>query len=284
MTKIVSGAKRAPHLLSSQIPKRGKRVESYSDIKNALVRGIMDDNDRATAETLVPAFREWVLLTKGKCLGRNVNPTCLEYTHKISSVNGYYMKHLNSQADHVVPYNRGGSTKPGNMVALCSPCNNRKGNGPVEDFLADDPKSLQLVKRFARRHGFVPMSVAYYEATVAKVDAILAGVDFSYILFNSENIPGDHALIPDLWGDQARVIEHIIAENVVGSERAHVVRHLRGLMTHAYARYAKGGKIELTAEKRHKVIEAYLKAVPKSASEVKRAKRAARYWNAYFGG
>jgi 5-methylcytosine-specific restriction endonuclease McrA len=48
--------------------------------------------------------------------------------------------------DHVVPRSRGGSNRVSNLVPACIRCNEAKGNRPVEEFLARDPKRLAAIK------------------------------------------------------------------------------------------------------------------------------------------
>ena len=51
------------------------------------------------------------------------------------------------EVEHVVPRSRGGTNRPDNLTASCVPCNQRKGNIPVELFLADDPGRLTRIMR-----------------------------------------------------------------------------------------------------------------------------------------
>ena len=48
--------------------------------------------------------------------------------------------------DHVVASSNGGSDRPSNLICSCVRCNQRKGNKPVEVFLADRPEVLQAIK------------------------------------------------------------------------------------------------------------------------------------------
>lgn len=54
------------------------------------------------------------------------------------------------EIDHIHPKSRGGSDRVNNLTLACRPCNQAKGNQPVEAFLADDPKRLQRIKGQAR--------------------------------------------------------------------------------------------------------------------------------------
>jgi 5-methylcytosine-specific restriction endonuclease McrA len=57
----------------------------------------------------------------GKCLG----------------CNGVFDAFLLPVGDHMVPWAEGGRTIQSNCVALCHPCNSKKGTQPLNEFLAD---------------------------------------------------------------------------------------------------------------------------------------------------
>jgi hypothetical protein len=50
------------------------------------------------------------------------------------------------ELDHVMPRSRGGSDRVSNLVASCRPCNERKGNLPVEEFLRGRPAELSRIQ------------------------------------------------------------------------------------------------------------------------------------------
>lgn len=54
------------------------------------------------------------------------------------------------EVDHVHPRSKGGSDRLANLVIACRPCNEAKGNQPIEVFLADRPEVLARVQ--AQRH------------------------------------------------------------------------------------------------------------------------------------
>lgn len=49
--------------------------------------------------------------------------------------------------DHVVPRSAGGATNIRNLVWSCQPCNQRKGERPVREFLRENPERLDRVLR-----------------------------------------------------------------------------------------------------------------------------------------
>ena len=54
------------------------------------------------------------------------------------------------QIDHIQSRSRGGSDRVANLTLACEACNQRKGNQPVEDFLAKLPDRLAKIKRQAK--------------------------------------------------------------------------------------------------------------------------------------
>jgi len=56
----------------------------------------------------------------------------------------------NATLDHVIPLSRGGSHQPGNLVAACHACNQRKGSLLPTEFFARYPAAGQNFMRYAR--------------------------------------------------------------------------------------------------------------------------------------
>jgi 5-methylcytosine-specific restriction endonuclease McrA len=54
------------------------------------------------------------------------------------------------QVEHIVPRSNGGTDRVSNLTLACAPCNRRKGNRPVEDFLKKDPERLKRIKAQAK--------------------------------------------------------------------------------------------------------------------------------------
>lgn len=49
------------------------------------------------------------------------------------------IKHVPLQVEHIVPRSKGGSNRVSNLCLACEPCNQKKGNTDVRDFLSDLP-------------------------------------------------------------------------------------------------------------------------------------------------
>lgn len=56
----------------------------------------------------------------------------------------------NATLDHVIPLSRGGSHHPGNLVAACQSCNQRKGSLLPTEFFARYPVAGHNFMRYAR--------------------------------------------------------------------------------------------------------------------------------------
>ena len=54
------------------------------------------------------------------------------------------------QVEHIVPRSKGGTDRVSDLTLACEPCNRRKGNRPVEDFLKKKPEVLERIKRQAK--------------------------------------------------------------------------------------------------------------------------------------
>src|SRR5271165_2645150 len=54
------------------------------------------------------------------------------------------------QVEHIVPRSKGGTDRVSNLTLACVPCNTRKGNTPVEDFLKRKPEVLERIRRQAK--------------------------------------------------------------------------------------------------------------------------------------
>ncbi len=55
------------------------------------------------------------------------------------------------EVEHIRPKSRGGSNRVSNLTLSCVPCNIKKGNRPVEEFLAQDPARLNKLLAQAKQ-------------------------------------------------------------------------------------------------------------------------------------
>jgi len=54
------------------------------------------------------------------------------------------------EIEHIIPKSKGGSNRISNLTLACVPCNQKKGNQPVEDFLRGRPELLKRIKARAK--------------------------------------------------------------------------------------------------------------------------------------
>jgi hypothetical protein len=54
------------------------------------------------------------------------------------------------QVEHIRPKGRGGTDRVSNLTLACGPCNQRKGNRPIEEFLEGKPDLLAKIRRQAK--------------------------------------------------------------------------------------------------------------------------------------
>ena len=59
-------------------------------------------------------------------------------------------KHVPLEVEHITPKSKGGSNRVSNLTLACRPCNERKGNKPIEEFLKRKPDVLKRIKAQAK--------------------------------------------------------------------------------------------------------------------------------------
>ncbi|MEA3642750.1 MAG: RNA-guided endonuclease IscB, partial [Lamprobacter sp.] len=78
---------------------------------------------------------------QGTLAGYELREYLLEKCHRTCAYCGATEVPL--EIEHIVPRSRGGSNRPSNLTLACRPCNERKGNQPVEVFLKRKPAVLK---------------------------------------------------------------------------------------------------------------------------------------------
>ena len=59
-------------------------------------------------------------------------------------------EHAPLEIDHIHPKSKGGSDRVSNLAIACHGCNQRKGNSPIEQFLADRPEHARKIRAQAK--------------------------------------------------------------------------------------------------------------------------------------
>jgi 5-methylcytosine-specific restriction endonuclease McrA len=80
---------------------------------------------------------------QGELAGYEVREYLLEKWGRTCAYCG--AEHVPLEIDHMHPRSKGGSDRVSNLTLACHPCNQRKGNLSVEEFLADKPEILKRI-------------------------------------------------------------------------------------------------------------------------------------------
>lgn len=81
---------------------------------------------------------------QGELFGYEVREYLLEKWNRTCAYCG--AENVPLEIDHIHPRSRGGSDRVSNLTLACVPCNQKKGNRDVEDFLAQDPERLARIE------------------------------------------------------------------------------------------------------------------------------------------
>jgi hypothetical protein len=81
---------------------------------------------------------------QGELMGYEVREYLLEKFNRTCVYCG--AKDVPLQIEHIIPKSKGGTDRPSNLTIACQPCNQKKGNLSLDEFLAKKPDILQKVK------------------------------------------------------------------------------------------------------------------------------------------
>ncbi len=82
---------------------------------------------------------------QGELLGYEVREYLLEKWERTCAYCGE--KGVLLEIEHIIPKSKGGSNRVNNLTLACHDCNKKKGNMPVEQFLASKPDKLKRLKQ-----------------------------------------------------------------------------------------------------------------------------------------
>jgi 5-methylcytosine-specific restriction endonuclease McrA len=85
---------------------------------------------------------------QGTLVGFEVRQYLLEKWGRVCTYCGATDRPL--QIEHIQPRSQGGSDRISNLTLACGPCNEAKGNRPLEDFLALKPEKLEKILKQAK--------------------------------------------------------------------------------------------------------------------------------------
>jgi 5-methylcytosine-specific restriction endonuclease McrA len=86
---------------------------------------------------------------QGTLAGYEVREFLLEKWHRTCAYCG--AKDTKIEIEHIQPRSKGGSNRVSNLCLACIPCNQKKGNSEIKDFLKDKPELLKRILAQAKR-------------------------------------------------------------------------------------------------------------------------------------
>ena len=108
-----------------------------------LVTAISQELVRFDTQALQNPEISGVEYQQGTLFGYEVREYLLEkWGHKCAYCDA---EHAPLEIEHIHPRSKGGSNRVSNLTLACTDCNQRKGSGPVEQFLAKDPGRLRWI-------------------------------------------------------------------------------------------------------------------------------------------
>src|ERR1700682_4235846 len=69
--------------------------------------------------------------------------------------------------EHITPRKRGGTNRLENLGLACQPCNNRKHDKPIAEYLKADPERLRRILDYTTNPDIIKLDLAYRRTTSA---------------------------------------------------------------------------------------------------------------------
>ena len=107
----------------------------------APISGVSQELVRFDTQALQNPKVSGVEYQRGTLFGYEVREYLLEKWNRTCAYCG--AQNVPLEIDHVIPKSIGGSDRVSNLVLSCRPCNQAKGNRPVEEFLRRNPERLK---------------------------------------------------------------------------------------------------------------------------------------------
>jgi len=119
------------------------RLLGYAPITSAEIETVRFDTHAMTRPGI-----EGVEYQQGELSGYEVREYLLEKWHRTCAYCG--KKDIPLQIEHIHPRSKGGSNRISNLTLACEPCNQRKSNRPLDEFLANKPDLLRRITAQAK--------------------------------------------------------------------------------------------------------------------------------------
>lgn len=115
-----------------------KRLLSYSPISDLVLEAVKFDTQQLQNPELMG-----VEYQQGSLFGFEIREYVLEKWQRTCAYCD--AKNIPLEVEHIVPVSKGGSHRVSNLALACRPCNIKKGNLPLETFLAKDTNRLRKI-------------------------------------------------------------------------------------------------------------------------------------------
>ena len=119
------------------------RLLGYAPITSAEIETVRFDTQAMTRHGI-----KGVEYQQGELAGYEVREYLLEKWHRTCAYCG--KKDIPLQIEHIQPRSKGGSNRISNLTLACQPCNQRKSNRPLKEFLSGKPDLLKRITAQAK--------------------------------------------------------------------------------------------------------------------------------------
>jgi len=120
-----------------------KKIMRYSPVTNCVMELVKFDTQR-----MQNAEIKGVQYQQGELVGYEVREYLLEkWGRKCVDCNA---SNPPLQIEHIVPQSKNGSNRISNLTLACAPCNQKKSNQNIRDFLVNKPSLLSLILKVAK--------------------------------------------------------------------------------------------------------------------------------------
>ncbi len=146
----VLNRKRPQGWLPPSLQSRVDNVENWLKkiIDRAPIAAVAVETARFDTQALQNPEISGVEYQQGELAGYELREYLLEKWNRTCAYCG--AQHVPLEIEHIVSRSKGGSDRVSNLTLACHDCNQKKGNQPLEVFLAHDPKRLARIKAHAK--------------------------------------------------------------------------------------------------------------------------------------
>lgn len=115
-----------------------RRIKSYAPVSGIQVETVKFDTQKMESPEI-----SGVEYQQGELAGYEVREYLLEKWDRKCAYCG--KENVPLEVEHIIPKSNGGSNRVSNLTIACKPCNKKKGNKDIRDFLKNKPEVLKKV-------------------------------------------------------------------------------------------------------------------------------------------